>query len=92
MLFNLSRDPHEQSDISGAHPDLTDHALALLNDWEREQMLSSTTKIDPMTTVLCEGGPFHTRGFLAAYLKRLRATGRGQYAERLERLHPDEIT
>jgi choline-sulfatase len=91
MLFDLSRDPHEESEISGAHPDMTDHALALLANWEREQMLTSTTNVDPMMTVLREGGPFHTRGHLHAYLDHLRATGRAQHAERLERLHPDEI-
>ena len=47
--------------------------------------------VDPMMTVLREGGPFHTRGMLPNYLKRLRATGRAHYAQRMERLHPDEI-
>ena len=91
MLFDLTRDPHEGSDISSSHPDLVDHAMALLADWEREQMLASTTNVDPMLTVLREGGPFHTRGHLPSYLKRLRATGRVQHADRLARLHPDEI-
>jgi len=38
--------------------------------------------------VLSEGGPFHVRGELAAYLVRLRETGRAELAERLARAHP----
>jgi choline-sulfatase len=53
-------------------------------------MLTSHTNVDPMMTVLREGGSFHTRGELPAYLKRLRATGRAHHAERLARLHPNE--
>ncbi len=91
MLFNLTRDPHEQVDLSAARPDLVDHAMRLLADWEREMMLSSRTSIDPMMTVLREGGAHHTRGCLPQYLERLRQTGRAHHAERLARLHPDEV-
>ena len=44
--------------------------------------------VDPMWTVLREGGPFHVRGQLPAYLARLRATGRAERAEKLARAHP----
>jgi choline-sulfatase len=91
MLFNLTRDPHEQQDISGERPDLVDKAMRLLNDWQTQMMLTSQTNVDPMMTVLREGGSHHTCGFLPAYLKRLRATGRAAHADRLERLHPQEI-
>jgi choline-sulfatase len=90
MLFNLAQDPHEQQDLSQSQPELVDRALHILSDWEREQMLTSRTNVDPMMTVLREGGSFHTRGSLLAYLKRLNATGRASHAERLARLHPDE--
>jgi arylsulfatase A-like enzyme len=90
MLFNLTLDPHEQHDIAGERPELTDHALALLETWQRDMMATSTTNVDPMMTVMREGGPFHTRGTLPWYAARLRATGRGQHANRLERLHPQE--
>ena len=62
----------------------------MLADWEREMMLTGRTNVDPMMTVLREGGAFHTRGCLPGYLERLRATGRAAHAERLERLHPEE--
>ena len=90
MLFNLSEDPHEQVDVSAALPELTQYALSLLDEWHAEQMRTAATNVDPMMTVLREGGPFHTRGTLPAYLKHLRATGRAAYADRLERLHPEE--
>ncbi len=90
MLFNLKDDPHEQHDLSSTCPELTGQAMRLLADWEREMMLTSTTNVDPMMTVLREGGAFHTRGELPGYLSRLRSTGRAQHAERLARLHPKE--
>jgi arylsulfatase A-like enzyme len=90
MLFNLTQDPHEQHDLTAECPELADKAMRMLGDWEREQMLTSQTNIDPMMTVLREGGALHTRGCLPAYLKRLKATGRGAHAERLARLHPKE--
>lgn len=91
MLFNLTRDPHEQEDISTQQPLLTNQAMALLAEWERNMMLTSQTNVDPMMTVLREGGAHHTRGCLPAYLQRLRSTGRGSHADRLIRLHPDEL-
>ena len=49
------------------------------------------TNVDPLLTVLQEGGPLHTQGKLSAYLARLHATGRGQHADRLAALHPTEL-
>jgi hypothetical protein len=91
MLFNLTRDPHEQYELTNCCAEEIDHALRLLADWEREQMLTSRANVDPLMTVLREGGAHHTRGFLPGYLQRLRATGRAQHAERLEKLHPEEV-
>ncbi len=91
MLFNLSQDPHEQHDLAASAADISATALALLADWEREMMLTNSTNVDPMQTVLREGGPFHTRGTLAWYLERLKNSGRSQHAERLMRLHPTEF-
>lgn len=91
MLFNLTRDPHEQNDLCEAQPHLVDQAMRRLADWEREIMLSSTSNIDPMLTVLREGGAHHTRCLLPGYLERLRATGRAAHADKLARLHPTEI-
>ncbi len=90
MLYDLSDDPHEQRDLSAERPDVVDRAMGLLADWYQEMASSSQGDVDPMMTVLREGGPFHTRGRLPAYAERLRATGRAHHAERLVKLHPAE--
>jgi hypothetical protein len=46
-------------------------------------MDASLHPVDPMRTVLAEGGPFHVRGEKERYLARLRATARHDAAERL---------
>jgi choline-sulfatase len=99
MLFDLGDDPHEQRDgstelaevLAGERSDLVDRAMALLADWHHEMAASSLHDVDPMMTVLQEGGAFHTRGQLPAYLERLRATGRAHHAETLAARHPDEV-
>jgi len=91
MLFNLTDDPYQQTDIAADYPELVDMAMGMLAEWQHEMMLRSESNIDPLMTVLREGGPSHTRYQLPAYLARLRATGRGQHAEKLAELHPDEV-
>ena len=90
MLFNLAGDPHEQHDLAAERPDIVDHAMSLLADWHHEMVSTSQHNVDPMMTVLQEGGPLHTRGQLPAYLARLRATGRAHHAERLATRHPND--
>jgi len=65
--------------------------MKLLADWNHEMMVTSQHDVDPMMTVLREGGPFHTRGMLPTYLERLRATGRAHHARLLARHHSDEL-
>lgn len=52
-----------------------------------EMMSCSDSVIDPLLTVMNEGGPFHTIVHLDDYLKRLRETGREEGAKELERSH-----
>lgn len=87
MLFDVADDPHEQRDIAGTEPELADAALARLERWHGEMMRRSPLAADPLWAVLREGGPKHVRGELKAYLERLRATGRGAWAEQLEARH-----
>jgi hypothetical protein len=87
LLFDVARDPHEQVDLAAKRPEVVAEALARLERWHAEAMRDHPTGVDPMWTVLREGGPWHVRGHLEAYLERLRATGRGRWAERLERSH-----
>lgn len=91
MLWDLSADPHEQHDLAPERPDLVQQGMSLLAAWYDEMALRSRHDVDPMMTVLREGGPYHTRGMLPAYLERLRATGRAAHAERLAGRHPDEV-
>lgn len=90
MLFDLANDPHEQNDLSETRPDVTACGAALLEAWRGDAMRRSDTNVDPLMTVLREG-PLHASGDLAKYAKRLRATGRGHHADRLEARHPEEM-
>ena len=79
----------EQRDLADERPKVVADALERLAGW-REGMLSDhPTGTDPMTTVLDEGGPWHVRRQLPAYLKRLRETGRAEAAARLARRYAD---
>lgn len=92
MLFDLANDPHEQSDLAGARPELLRWAAEQLRRWEDATVQSNRGGVDPLLTVMSEGGPSHTRGKLGAYLERLRATGRGRLAERLAQAHRGELS
>jgi arylsulfatase A-like enzyme len=83
MLFNVETDPHETRNLADDEPQVVQQGLAMLEDWVSTQMRLSASGVDPMWTVLREGGPFHTRGMLERYCERLRATGRGHHADRL---------
>jgi len=90
LLFDVAKDPHMQQDIAEQNPHLVGGAMALLEDWHGQMMRTATHPIDPMWTVLREGGPLHTRGHLKAYVQRLRETGRAQWADKLLSSHPKE--
>jgi hypothetical protein len=47
--------------------------------------------VDPLQTVMREGGPMHARGALRQYCERLEATGRGDAVAELKRRHPQEF-
>jgi arylsulfatase A-like enzyme len=91
MLFDLTEDPHEQHNLAVERPGVVNRAMGMLADWHHAMVTTAEHGVDPMQTVLEEGGPFHTRGELPAYLERLRATGRAHHAETLISLHPDEL-
>ena len=68
---------------------LADRARSLLDEWTAAQLARSGAE-DPIDTVLAEGGPYHTRGHLPAYLQRLRDTGRSGWADLLAERHAVE--
>ncbi len=63
----------------------------MIEEWHGRQVMRSTTGIDPLWKVLCEGGPWHMRAQSREYFERLRKTGRGEWAERIASAHVDEI-
>ena len=103
MLFDLDSDPHEQQNAAAENREVCLDAVARLNDWHDAQMHKMATRgsdvVDPLWTVIREGGPFHAnihdgRGqprSYEAYMQRLEATGRAEGARRLrERLATGE--
>jgi len=64
------------------------HALGVLHEWKEDAMGRSSYGIDPMWSVLHEGGPWHSRVDVEWYLERLRATGRGAWADHFEARRP----
>ena len=90
MLFNLACDPHETHDLAEDLPELCSKAARLLLGWQEDMMLSAPGVSDPMWTVLQEGGPYHARGHLDAYLLRLDATGRKAGADALRRKYKNQ--
>jgi arylsulfatase A-like enzyme len=91
MLFNLKTDPHEQDNLAEANPELCNRALRYLNEWHDTMMANSDTGVDPLWTVIQEGGPFHARGNLKDFVKRLEASGRGDSVPELKRRHSREF-
>jgi arylsulfatase A-like enzyme len=90
MLFDLSADPHEQRNLADERPEVVHEAMDYLAGWYHHMAVTSRYDTDPMMTVLREGGPFHTRGELPGYLRRLRETGRAHHAAELAARHRDE--
>ncbi len=87
LLFNVLADPHLTHDLSRERPDVVADGFACLHEWTTEMMNTSESDVDPMWTVIREGGPYHTRGRLHAYCERLRATGRAHHAKALMARH-----
>ncbi|MBP8989991.1 MAG: sulfatase [Clostridia bacterium] len=91
MLFNLNEDPYEQRNLAKQEQNLCCQAVYHLNQWHDEMMRTMETPIDPLWTVMKEGGPFHTKGQLRAYLHYLQHTGRRYAVSELIRRHPEEL-
>jgi arylsulfatase A-like enzyme len=81
MLFDIAADPHELRDLAPDRPELVADGRAKLAAWREAALARSPSRIDPMDTVLAEGGSLHAREG-SDYPARLRATGRGELADR----------
>jgi len=91
MLFNVETDPHETHDCKDEHPEVCDHCARLLLNWQEEQMAKSAFEADPMWTVMREGGPSHTVGWLTTYTDYLDKTGRSEAARALREKFPEDL-
>ncbi|MCR5755708.1 MAG: sulfatase [Acetatifactor sp.] len=87
MLFNLKEDVHEQHDVKDRYPEVCAQGAKIILDWHDEAMATNDYTVDPLWTVMQEGGPFHAKGALEQYCKRLEATGRAEGAEKLRQRH-----
>jgi len=93
MLFNIAEDPHEQHDLAASRPDVCAEGARRYLAWHDERMASLPDGVlhDPMWQVMQEGGPFHARGELEDYCKRLEASGRAWAVPLLRERHPKEF-
>jgi arylsulfatase A-like enzyme len=91
MLFDLTADPYQQRNLAAEEPQIVDRGLSMLSAWHGEQMRTSNHNVDPMMTVLREGGPWQVRGQLPGYVERLRATGRAAAGEWLLAEHQEDL-
>ncbi|KKK41994.1 MAG: Choline-sulfatase [Candidatus Lokiarchaeum sp. GC14_75] len=76
MLFDYENDYHMLKNIADERPKIVEKGVELLETWQKNMMQDNSSNIDPMETVLKEGGPFHTRGTLKYYLNQLKKSGR----------------
>jgi len=82
MLFNIKNDPHECYNLSDKCEDLVNEGIKYLGEWHFEMMSKNRYSIDPMWTVIREGGPHCTRkDAKERYCKILRQSGRKEFAE-----------
>lgn len=103
MLYDLAVDPLEQNNLADEHPDVVREAVFRLSEWHATQMHRMSKNcsdiVDPLWTVIYEGGPQHARaqgpgqpGSPAAfrgYLARLENTGRRAAADDLRQRYPE---
>lgn len=88
MLFNIKEDPHQLHNLASENPGLCAKGAKIISDWVDEMMKKSDYPIDPMWTVMKEGGPEHSRGALEAYIKRLEGTPRAYGIPLLREMYP----
>lgn len=91
MLFDLSNDVKEQHNIASEKPEVCKEAAYRYLRWHDSMMETMDYEVDPLWTVIKEGGPFHCRGKLSQYLKRLEETDRVEGAIELKKRHPNEV-
>lgn len=91
-LYNIKKDKAEHFNVAKENKEVCWHGAHILEKWVSDNMKKTAKDNceDPMWRVIGEGGPYHSRGYLDEYCKRLEETGRKWAAEELRRRHPDE--
>jgi choline-sulfatase len=89
MLFNIKDDPHELNNLADEKPDIINRAINFLEEWHSEMMRTSENKVDPLWTVIKEGGPLHVNYGIKEYIKKLYNTNRADCAAQLLRKYPE---
>jgi arylsulfatase A-like enzyme len=101
-LFDLAADPHELNDLAADRPEVCREGAWRLMRWHEAQMqkmaITASDVVDPLWTVIREGGPHHASyqhgqpaGQLSAYLDRLEQTGRADGADRIREVHGEAM-
>lgn len=88
MLFNVKDDPHMLKNLVSERPDLCDKGARFILEWTEDMMKSSNYDVDPMWTIMREGGPLHARGALENFMKRLEGTEREYGITLLREMYP----
>jgi choline-sulfatase len=91
MLYNVATDPHEQYDLASEKEELCRQAVYYYQQWHDRMMSTMAYDVDPLWTVIREGGPLHARGALKKYCEYLEQTGRGWAIAELKQRHPHEF-
>ncbi|MCX7919476.1 MAG: hypothetical protein N3A72_07685, partial [bacterium] len=81
------------NDIAKSNPWICQEARDKYTEWHTAMMHSMPEgyTVDPMQTVLNEGGPYHAKGYLKEYCKHLEKTGRSWAIPELKKRHPKEF-
>jgi len=106
MVYDLKSDPYEQHDLAPGRGDLCREGAWRLSRWHDAQMAkmtaTSSDDVDPLWTVIREGGPFHANLYegkgnsggqarFKRYLERLEATGRKDGADGLRQKYQGKL-
>lgn len=87
MLFDIENDPHETVNLAKERPEILNEGIRRLEKWTADQLARADRPVDPLWTVMEEGGPHHANDFAEdtrKFLAWLRESGRGHHADWLE--------
>jgi arylsulfatase A-like enzyme len=84
MLFDYEKDFHMTKNLATEELETVEMGLKHLETWYNEMLGDQPDIEDPMDIVLREGGPFHTRGQMKGYIRRLEKSGREEMVKTIQ--------